>query len=244
MTALQPIIKFYSAWFCPYAQRTWIALNQLNLKYELIESLKLNKSGEYVKNEDLLLLNSKGLVPTLDINNEVVVESIDTINYLNKHFGSTETPSFVTPELVADAHSVNQTVCSPFYRILVKQHLDEQETAWNEICEGLQKFTEHVTQDGYYKSSSIMNIVDITLFPWAHRLYLLKHYRGKSLSDEESWVINFHAWFNRMLSNKSVVDTLADESELTKIYSRYAEGNAKSKVADAVRSGKEAHDLE
>merc|ERR1712080_594393 len=141
------MIKFYSAWFCPYAQRTWIALNHLGLAYELIESLEHSGNG-YIKNKTLLQLNPKGLVPTLNVDNEVVVESIDTIEYLSSHFGNGGM-HFVSPDLIKD----------------------EQDAAWEEFVEGLKMFTENVQTNGYFKSSS-MSVVDITLFPWAYRLYL------------------------------------------------------------------------
>ena len=239
---LGPIIKFYSAWFCPYAQRTWIALNHLNLDFELIEALKFNEKNEYIKDENLLKLNAKGLVPTLDVNNEVVADSIYTVEYLNKHFGDKQT-NFVTSDLVKDAHLVNKNVCSPFYRILLKEERSEQDTAWEELVNGLQMFTESIQTNGFFKSSS-MNIVDITLFPWANRLCVLENFRQYCLDKNLGWVQEFFMWYERMLDSNAVLSTVPDKDGLIKIYSRYAQGTAKSKVADVVRAGKEAHDLE
>ena len=40
-----------------------------------------------------------------------------------------------------------------------------------------------------------------------------------------------------------VKDTLPDKTDLLKSYERYANASAKSMVGDAVRAGKEAHDI-
>jgi len=63
-------LKFYSAWFCPYAQRAWLTLNYHNIPFEYVESLAVNSNQEeghngYTKHPDLLKLNPKGLVPTI-----------------------------------------------------------------------------------------------------------------------------------------------------------------------------------
>jgi len=234
------LLKFYSAWFCPYAQRTWITLNHLNIGYELIESLNMTPNG-YVKNEDLLRLNPKGLVPTLDVNGEVVVESLDTIEFLNRKFNNND-GNFVNEQLMKDALCVNKTVCSPFYQILMKQEQEERDLAWDEFAKALKDFTADVQQGGFFKSST-MNIVDITVLPWACRLFLIEHYRGKCLDETQPWVGEFVAWRERMLGCKGVRETIADDGKLKQSYARYADGTAKSKVGDAVRSGDNAHDV-
>lgn len=238
---LQPVITFYSSWFCPYAQRTWIALNQLNVKYEWVEALKFNENHEYVKSEELLRINPKGLVPTLDVDREIIVESIFTIEYLYKRFGDDK--NIVTDDLVQDASEANKNICSSYFRMMLKQEEDEQEAAWKEYVDGLRRFTESVHPNGFYKSDT-MNIVDITVFPWSHRLDIIERFRERKLDQGLPWVPIFFAWFERMLSFKAVQDTMPNKEELMKISSRYAKGTAKSKVADAVRAGKEAHDLD
>eukprot|EP01026_Neomeris_dumetosa_P057595 TRINITY_DN5306_c1_g1_i2.p1 TRINITY_DN5306_c1_g1~~TRINITY_DN5306_c1_g1_i2.p1 ORF type:complete len:139 (-),score=3.23 TRINITY_DN5306_c1_g1_i2:17-391(-) len=62
-------INCYSAWFCPYAQRTWITLNYLQVpNFKIIESLKINPTTmAYIKDSTLLQLNPKGLVPTMEV---------------------------------------------------------------------------------------------------------------------------------------------------------------------------------
>ena len=51
--------KLYSAWFCPFAQRTWIALLEKGVDFELVEINPYDKTPEF------LAVNPLGLVPTL-----------------------------------------------------------------------------------------------------------------------------------------------------------------------------------
>lgn len=40
MTKRPPPLDFFSAWFCPYAQRAWIALEHHGLKFRKLEGLE------------------------------------------------------------------------------------------------------------------------------------------------------------------------------------------------------------
>lgn len=73
------MINFYSAWFCPYAQRAWMALEHYQIPYNTIESLIVkddqNKGDHgYEKNSRLVELNPKGQVPTLELTTEIIKE--------------------------------------------------------------------------------------------------------------------------------------------------------------------------
>ncbi len=91
-------IQFFSAWFCPYAQRVWMTLNHLQVRYQLIEALTLDRSKEqleeaqgYLKHPRLLELNPKGLVPTLELETgDVVFESIDAMKFLAERYAAKE----------------------------------------------------------------------------------------------------------------------------------------------------------
>ena len=51
----QAIPKLYSAWFCPFAQRAWIALLAKGTEFEYVEKDPYNKTPE------LLAANPRGL---------------------------------------------------------------------------------------------------------------------------------------------------------------------------------------
>jgi len=42
-------LEFFSAWFCPYAQRAWIALEHHGLKYNKVEGLLPDAPGQDFK---------------------------------------------------------------------------------------------------------------------------------------------------------------------------------------------------
>ncbi len=75
------MINFYSAWFCPYAQRAWMALEHYQIPYNIVESLivkdQQNEGDQdhgYEKNSRLLELNQKGQVPTLELTTGIIKE--------------------------------------------------------------------------------------------------------------------------------------------------------------------------
>lgn len=57
-------VTLLTAWFCPFAQRARIALEEKGIGYEAVESLEVVGDG-YKKNPDLLQYNPSGLVPVL-----------------------------------------------------------------------------------------------------------------------------------------------------------------------------------
>merc|ERR1740124_604749 len=171
-TAPKQPIKFYMMWDCPYAQRTWIALNHLNINYVPIQAFTIDEEQKIIKDEELLKINPQGKVPTLDVDGDIVTESIEIISYLHHISNNVEVdPDFATSELMVDAKLVNQNICSLIYKVFLKSEKSEQDDGWNEFVCGLERFTGNVQEEGYFKSSS-MNIVDITFFPWANMLKL------------------------------------------------------------------------
>jgi glutathione S-transferase len=278
---------FYSAWFCPYAQRVWCTLNELNIKYELVESLEIDpQTNEYIKNEELLKYNPRGLVPTIArISTGKVDEAIEMIldedelkarvavyknsidvmkkiyeGYLDKEDDDgimkpdkTGRKAPFLPHLVAQAKVLDERLCSPFYTILMKPE-EEGISAWETMTNYyLPFFTNSLSYENDvisfyqcpYCDGERPSIVDFAVFPFIHRLYILEHYKGLTLpsttKDEIEMKTKILDWCKRMEERPSVKQTLADREKLIPIYARYADGTAKSQVADAVRQGIDAH---
>jgi len=269
------MIKFYSAWFCPYAQRAWLALEHHEIPFEYIESLLVNKNQleghhGYDKNPRLLELNPKGLVPTLEFPLDimescsveqkdklkivkdvaVLMESIDCIEFLNsmanKGADNKQEDLIPDPSFLSNANILNQHICSAFYKVLMKPNREEQKEAFVLFAGSLSDFISQVQEGGYYKSTS-PTIVDFTVIPWILRLPLLKHYRPmfqleECMSDDSFEKLT--AYVERIRELPAVKKTLwKDENAFIEVYRRYADGTAQSQVGQAVRSGKNVHDV-
>jgi glutathione S-transferase len=268
------MIKFYSAWFCPYAQRAWLTLEHYQIPHTIVESLKVNKNQEegdhgYTKDQRLLQLNPKGLVPTLEVSQDdikeasvynekitdkvkevvfdgssyyVVTDSIVCMEFLHS-IGKEKGSNNLIPEEVylEDAGKFDKVVCSTFYKILMKPTKEEQKEAYNIFLQGINEFLSYVESDGYYKSMH-PTIVDFTIIPWMLRIPVLKHYR--SFVDDIDSNIKLNAYINRMKNLDAVKNTLwSDKNAILEVYRRYADGSAESQVGQAVKAGKDVHEV-
>lgn len=257
MPPAQPLrVRFYSAWFCPYAQRAWMALGYAQVPFEKIEALVVTGDA-YVKRPDLLEVSPKGLVPVLVVpggmvsetqrvdDNLVVTESIDCIEFIDGMARVAGTPLVPDGSFLRDAHRFNREVCSVYYRVLMKQDADERQEAFSAFVAGLEEFVSEVAEGGFYRSVH-PTIVDYTVFPWIHRIFVIEHYRpelvlSSSMDPGRSAALREYA--SRMEGLPCVAATLANPGELLEVYRRYARGTAESKVGDAVRAGKHAHEI-
>jgi len=247
----------YSAWFCPFAQRVWAALNELEFKYELVEALQIDpQTQSYIKDEGLVKNNPKGLVPTLVQEDEHGDKHVycDSMEILKELFSLVQNKDEVM-DLYKQAKEWNHRICSPFYTVIMQQDQKKSYDAWQHMLKNLAEFSQHLEYTGdtisFYKTQSSLGdvpcLVDFCVFPFVHRLGIIEYYKGLSLpasTEQERQVKNkIIAWQKRMEARPSVKQTLAERFELTPIYERYADGTAKSKVADFVRQGGHAHDV-
>ena len=269
------MIKFYSAWFCPYAQRAWLTLNHHGISFEYIESLIVNANQEegqhgYTKHPELLKLNSKGLVPTLEVGEAttlidslpedtksmltskdgrcVLTESLDCMVFLNQ-VGKTlngETWADLGSDLDS-ANLFNQGICSTFYKILMKPTLEEQKEAYATFASNIGTYLQNVQENGFYDSKNTPTFVDFATIPWLLRIPLLEHYRPMFQLNhylEDGQVQKLEEYIQRMRSLDAVQKTLwKEDKDLIQVYKRYADGTATSQVGKAVSGGKNAHDV-
>ena len=270
------MIKFYSAWFCPYAQRAWLTLTYHNIPFEYVESLIVKKDQSegnhgYDKNARLLELNPKGLVPTLELQDDIVDGLDDTMKKMLTKVGDawvlsqsiecmvfsnslamtieSEEKNDIMPnssaQFLADAHKFNEDICSHFYKVLMKPAREEQKEAFAAFAGGIVEFIQQVQTEGFYQLNE-PTIVDFTVIPWLLRIPLLKHYRPMFkledyMSGDDATKLN--NYISRMEGLESVKKTLWEHAnDLIPIYERYADGSAQSQVGQAVKNGKNAHD--
>lgn len=263
-----PALTYYSAWFCPFAQRCTIALEHHGVPYAWEEALgwtvKPSTVGEQGRAEEaayhwkspaLLAANPSGMVPTLvePGTGRVVTESLVTVEYVDdyaREHGSTGAPSLMPADPAERrrarelASSLNASACSPYYAVLCKQGRDEQLAAFCGLVGALRAFGEGLGERDFYLGDRL-SIVDIALLPWAFRFYVFEHYRGAEFAiPRDGALANYHAWLERCLQIDAVRSTCPDKDRYLVHIEKYATNTARSKVANAVRRGAAAHEYD
>mmetsp|Transcript_14467 Transcript_14467/g.32260 ORF Transcript_14467/g.32260 Transcript_14467/m.32260 type:complete len:378 (+) Transcript_14467:153-1286(+) len=260
-------VELLSAWFCPYAQRAWIALNEKAGigNFRVTEAMEtVGPDEHYEKIPKLLESNPNGLVPVIidrrgarnNVDNEgdssqdneniaptiIVYESLVCVEYADEALGST--PGTLLPgppgqraEARMWADKLNKQVSTSFYRLLIKQTKEEQDKAADVILSALRDFSCHCREPYFFGDE--FTLVDIALAPWAVgiRMDVLRHYRNFEIPMNEEYE-RYHAWAKAISQRPSFKATACtDLPAMIGIYRRYAEGTALSKVGDAVRGG-------
>lgn len=219
------------------------------------------------KADELLRVNPSALVPTLmpivkdsDGKNVVqedkaVFESLVTIDYIDAVSGANGKDClnplhdpFWAAHCRIWADKVNRDCCSPYYGVLVRQKDEERREHFDKLVHGLKQFASQLrkTKGPIFLPDSQLSNVDLALIPWAFRYYVLEHYRGVDykipLNDE--LLEPYHEWFDYVMNLPSVQRTLPDKDRYLEHIMKYADGSARSKVANAVRRGVAAHELD
>ena len=202
--AEQPL-KFYAGWFCPFVQRSWVVLEELHIPYQYIEI------NPYHKEKSFLKLNPRGLVPTLGCSqsdgstkplyeSNIISEYLDTVYAAKSPGGKSLFPSSpyekVRSKIWIDF--VTSRILPAFHRFL--QHTSKSpyslESAREELLGHLKTWIKEADKTGPLFHGAELSMVDITLAPWAVRLWVFDHFKdgglglpekGEGGENEEVW---------------------------------------------------------
>ncbi|KMW60059.1 Glutathione S-transferase [Candidatus Rhodobacter oscarellae] len=228
-------IKLYSAWYCPFAQRTWIALEMLGLDYTYIEIDPYDKTEHWME-----ISRGKGQVPVVEFsdgkaNRVRVPDSIRSLEFLNDLAAGQFWNN--APTLRADQRywldHINGWIVPQFYRFLKapvgSAQSQESRTA---LSEGLASLETATVGRGSAIDAKHPGMLDVALFPFAYRMNLLLPYyksfrplaHASSLGD----------WFGEMCRSEDVRATSAQveyyDDQLLQFYEPYAAGGGQEDV--------------
>ena len=235
-------MKFYSAWYCPFAQRAWMTLLLKKIDFEYIEVDPYRKSTWW-----LTISRDKAQVPVIVSPNRdqpgetTIIDSTRVVEYLD--------------ELVPDMHPlmprdpnrraenrywmdhVNNRIVPYLYRFLqATDEGDYREESKNNLLAGLQKIASAMSNDGPFFDDSNICAIDILLAPIAYRIeVLLGHYRDFLLPDQgEAWT-RYHQWYRAVLEDPAFRATSTDHENyrqrLIEFYLPYSQGEGQKDVA-------------
>lgn len=232
-------IKFYSAWYCPFAQRAWMGLVHKNIDHDYIEIDPYEKTPEWME-----ISRGTGQVPVIiDENQNITVpDSIRVLEYLDVQFPNETSIYPATNGAEANAKFwidfQGSKIIPYLYRLLKAEAGSEAaENARFSLEQGLKTFTSNMDKDDPYFFGKDPGAVDIALAPFAQRIeILLPHYKGYTLPDIGPIWKRYHQWWNAMSAFKPLQETstaLPDYVErLVEFYLPYSTGGGQADVTE------------
>ena len=216
-----------------------------------------------LEKSQLVRVNPSALVPTLipidPKSNEPdesrpVYESLVAMDFVDAISGATgmdrlvpEDP-FEMARMRVWADKLNKECCSPYYGILVRKEDHERREHFDKLLSGLKSFSRELekTSGPLLLADGQLSSADLALVPWACRYYIFEHYRGADyvIPENDPELAAYHKWYNHVMTLPSVARTLPDKDRYLEHIGKYADSSARSKVANAVRRGVAAHDLD
>lgn len=183
-----------------------------------------------------------------------VYESLITIDYVdaianpaNEELRLVPSDPYLAAKCRYWADKVNRECCSPYYGVLVRTEEQEQKENFDKLVTGLKAFSREIEKNGDgrgFLGGGRLSNTDVALMPWAFRYYIFEHYRGYTIPVHEPELHAYKEWFDYVFSLESVKRTLPDKDKYLEHIGKYADSSARSKVANAVRRGVAAHELE
>ncbi|OWF54937.1 glutathione S-transferase U26-like [Mizuhopecten yessoensis] len=227
-------VKLYCAWFCPFAQRAWIAFLEKGLPFEYVEN------NPYEKTPELIAVNPNGLVPVIVLEggrsvfeSSVCIEYVDELDQEGKQILPRD--PYERAQVRMWSEFINKKIIPPFYQMLAAQEKEKQEKIKLALLEHLATFSATIDDSGPFFSGKSFGMVDMMLCPFSLRFGpVLKHFRDFEVPNTDRYR-KFHKWMDACHTHPSVVPTIADDRKITAVYRYYAENMPMSDTADAVK---------
>ena len=233
-------MKLYSAWYCPFAQRAWMALKHKGIDFDYHEV-------DPYDNTEWWLGVSRGsaMVPVIVQSDTGAEEStVQDSNRIREYLDDLypqQTPIFSNnPAQRAEQKywmdHISNNITPHFYRYLKANKTGPaQDEALAKMMAGLVSYAEAMHRHGPFFSGHEISAVDISMIPFAYRIkVLLEHYRNFSLPTEGELWTRYHRWYNAMLESSAFKVTATDHAEfrdrLVAFYLPYSVGGGQSDV--------------
>ncbi|KAH9942184.1 glutathione-S-transferase [Epithele typhae] len=229
-------VTLYAAWWCPYAQRVWITLEERGIPYQYKEV------NPYEREPHFMAINPRGLVPAAEYKGQALTESLAIVEFLEDAYPS-HAPHVLPADPVARARArvwtdiANKTVVPAWFRLVMATGDDAaaQAARREELYAGVRALMAEAAVDGPYFLGEQFSTVDVALAPFVARDFVLAAHRGYERAEAgERWVRYARALEER----KSVRETFSDKDRVMKSYARYLSNEAQSEAAKAFRVGK------
>lgn len=225
----------FGAWFCPYVQRAWIALEEKQVPYRWIE-INPYEDGEFGKATkkalsleekrrrypDFVAASPLGLVPAMRHEDDTLAGSMVCVEFIDEQWSDTVPLLPAKPTDRAHVRQwatyANDKIIPFYYRMLMAQDAAGREEAKRSAIAGLAEWTGAMHEGGDYFLGAQFSYADVAIFPWVDRFLTVgAAYRGFALPDTQQFE-RLKRWHAACKRRPSVARTLADEELLVANY--------------------------
>lgn len=234
-------MKFYSAWYCPFAQRACMTLLLKAIDFEYIEVDPYDESDWW-----LSISRGSAKVPVLVVSNSggrgetTVIDSSRILEYLDDLVPDQNPLLPGSPAERAEQRYwmdwINGKIVPYMYRFLQANEGGEyRDLSKKGLIEGVRHFASEISGEGPFFRGSDVTAADILMAPFAYRIeVLLGHYRAFDLPGEGQDFQKYRRWYLAMLEHPVFRATSTDHDNyrqrLIDFYLPYSQGEAQKDV--------------
>ena len=256
----------YCSWFCPFAQRAWIAMEAKGVEYhwEEIVPYEVDPSapGGYTKKQLPLAEKRKlypsfteasprGLIPAIRHGSVRGADSLPLVEYIDEAFAGPK----LLPEDAASRLRVRmwavfctERVQRSYYRMLMSQDPTQQQECMQTFfytCRELAKAFDPVDTSvadgaGAFFLGAQFSLFDIALAPfWQRFLWVGPHYRPffkLPAAEDDEDFARLHAWWRATRNHPAVKATLVCKPRLVASYADYTVNKGTSDFAQGMQA--------
>lgn len=227
MSQRSPLI-FYANRNCPYAQRSWITLRELQVDF-VYQDIELGKNN---KTDWFRQLNPNGTVPVIQHGETVVYESLIVNEYLHEVFG--EQKKLLPSDAGERAYArILISRCDAKFVKFSYTYLSHQQDEVNDENKHKEKQLQQQLEaelyfldnaigkfKGFYFLRDGFSLVDITYIPFFERMLVAlptwKNFDIRSLD-----LPHLNRWLNAIEERDSYRDTRMSSAKIQEVYSRF-----------------------
>ncbi|ESN94052.1 hypothetical protein HELRODRAFT_180212 [Helobdella robusta] len=208
-------LRLYSMRFCPYAERTRMILQFLNVPHEIVNINLRDKPDWFVERNPL------GLVPVLEIDDKVIFESPICAEYIDEVYGDNKLLTKDPYKRAQQKMLLERFSKLPvgFYAGFRSKDPEELKKGSAEVNKVLQIFEDQLTTK--YFGGDHPNLVDLHIWPWFERFELVKQVSGHEFMKEGVYPKLDH-WMKTMYELPAVKACLTPTKDNVEFIKQYA----------------------
>lgn len=257
MEAKDPAVTLYSSWFCPFAQRGWIALEEAQVHYKWVEinpyEVNPREPGGYTKKAlpleekrklypGFIEASPRGLVPAIRDNtnkDRVIWESMPVAEYVDAVYGNgsllpRDEPYTCAMIQIWSAHCTER-IQKAYYAALMAQEPQERKDSVEQFYKECRALAGAMHDSGPFFLGDRFSLVDVALAPfWQRFIWVGGHYFGLEFPNDESFA-RLERWWEATSKRPSVAATIVCKARLIASYVQYANNEATSDFAKHFR---------